>query len=115
MGIILALATAAPTVAADEAADSAASGAHACALTTAGGMKCWGAHDTGQLGDDTTTTRLIPIFVNALATGVKAITAGGAHTCALTTTGGMKCWGANDTGQLGDGTTTTRLIPVFVN
>lgn len=43
-----------------------------------------------------------------------AIAAGDSHTCALLVTGGTRCWGANDRGQLGDGTTTTRLSAVTV-
>jgi hypothetical protein len=92
----------------------AAGDVHTCARTTEGGVKCWGWNFYGQLGDGTTTKRHRPVNVSGLVSGVSAITAGGAHTCARTAGGGVKCWGDNEYGQLGDGTTTTRLTPVNV-
>lgn len=92
---------------------------HNCALTSDGGVKCWGDNFRGMLGDDSTTTRLIPVDVLAgpglppLA-GVSAIGAGATHTCALMTGGGVKCWGSNGFGQLGDDTIIQSLTPVDV-
>jgi alpha-tubulin suppressor-like RCC1 family protein len=89
-------------------------GGHNCALTTEGGVKCWGSNAYGQLGDGSTTYQTAPVDVVGLSSGVAEIAAGDYHTCALMTTGGIKCWGTNTHGALGDGTTTQRLTPVDV-
>jgi len=88
---------------------------HSCVVTTSGGVKCWGAGENGRLGDGAETVRRTPVDVVGLQSGVAAVAAGGAHTCALLHTGAVKCWGANNLGALGDGTTVhERLAPVDV-
>jgi alpha-tubulin suppressor-like RCC1 family protein len=92
----------------------AAGGFHTCALTTGGGVWCWGFNENGQLGNDTTTDSGVPVAVAGASSDVEAIAAGAYHTCALTTGGGALCWGLNDSGQLGDATTTESHVPVAV-
>jgi len=87
---------------------------HTCALTTSGGVYCWGSNHAGQLGDATTKNRLTPTAVVGLQSGVQAISAGNAHTCALTVGGNVKCWGNNMQGQLGNGANTIQTMPVTV-
>ncbi len=76
---------------------------HSCGITTGGDAYCWGRGVVvGQLGvgRDTSTTTPAPV-----AGGLKwtAITAGREHTCALASGGAAYCWGTNDSGQLGSG------------
>jgi hypothetical protein len=93
----------------------AAGSSHACALTNAGGVSCWGANDAGALGDGSTVGSDTPVQVKGLASGITAIAAGYSHTCALASAGWVKCWGSNYVGELGDGSTTDRGIPVDVS
>jgi alpha-tubulin suppressor-like RCC1 family protein len=93
--------------------------AHSCAWVRGGEVRCWGWNDFGQLGDGTITQRLSPVPVlqspgGLPLTGVQAIVLGGEHSCALLSGGEVHCWGRNEYGQLGDGTTEDWLTPVPV-
>jgi alpha-tubulin suppressor-like RCC1 family protein len=84
---------------------------HDCILTTQGTVRCWGTNGYGQLGDGTMNDRTSPAADVAVGTTVQALALGDMHTCVLTDAGGVRCWGFNDYGQLGDGTTDSRLSP----
>ena len=94
----------------------AAGGSHACGLTTAGGVKCWGDDTAGQLGDyrGASFYSTVPVNVLGAALGTTSLTAGLAHTCAMVSDGTAKCWGDNTFGQLGDGTGATSYLPAIV-
>jgi alpha-tubulin suppressor-like RCC1 family protein len=97
----------------------AAGGLHNCGLTTVGTTLCWGANDQGQRGDGTTLNPALDTVsskLTAVAGGVvfDSITAGYKHTCGLDAGGVAYCWGDNNFGQLGNGTTTRSLTPVPV-
>jgi len=87
---------------------------HTCALVPGGGIKCWGRNAHGQLGDGTKIDRSAPVDVSGLAAGIQSVSAGYLHTCAVDSGGGVKCWGENGYGQLGDGSTEDRITPVGV-
>jgi alpha-tubulin suppressor-like RCC1 family protein len=91
-----------------------------CAVTAAR-VKCWGYNSNGQLGNGTLLAKKVPTAVMATATtplsGVARVTAGSAFACALLkpgVNGTVRCWGANNVGQLGDGTVAQRVRPVVV-
>jgi len=94
-----------------------------CAVRTGGSVWCWGAADLGQLGDAgaidggvaSPTPRQIlgPAGAGTLA-GVRAVAPGKRHVCAQKTDETVWCWGKNDRGQLGNGTTTDSIYPVKV-
>jgi len=76
-------------------------GTHSCALTTASGALCWGANSNGEVGNGTTSTSIsTPAAVTGLASGVSVLSAGGSHSCARLSAGGIKCWGSDARGQV---------------
>lgn len=123
----------------DDAIDLDVGGAHACAVRRDGSVWCWGAGQQGQLGDGMFATnqvwpgsaddcRSAPVGghldrpVAGRATVAPAlrlpsatqVSAGWEHTCAVTHTGDVWCWGSNDHGQLGTGDTMNRAAPIQV-
>jgi alpha-tubulin suppressor-like RCC1 family protein len=88
---------------------------HTCALTFSGGVMCWGSNWHGELGNGTNTESNIPVDVFGLASGVSAITAGYYNMCAITSSGGIKCWGWNAHGGLGNGTNANSNVPIDVS
>ena len=90
--------------------------AHTCAVLEGGSLVCWGFNGSGQLGDGSFLDRRMPTPVDlGWGASVEAVTAGFSHSCALLDTGSIKCWGGNDFGQLGDGSTVSHPVPVSVN
>ncbi len=89
---------------------------HGLALKNDGTVWAWGFNTNGRLGDGTTTDRWTPVqVVGAGGAGtlgdITALAAGRYHSLAQRRDGTVWTWGYNGDGQLGDGTTTTRLFP----
>jgi alpha-tubulin suppressor-like RCC1 family protein len=88
---------------------------HTCGITKQGAAYCWGDATFGAIGNgsDTASMQTAPTAVSG---GLRfaSISAGALYTCAVTTTGAAYCWGYNFIGQLGDGTDSTRDVPVPV-
>lgn len=89
--------------------------AHSCGVDAEGRAYCWGQGWQGQLGDGTDSVRSVPVPIHAPpGASFSAISAGAFSSCADAEDGSVYCWGQNDEGQLGDGTTTDRFAPVRV-
>jgi alpha-tubulin suppressor-like RCC1 family protein len=86
---------------------------HNCAIE-GGVVKCWGRNSYGQVGDGGTTHQYTPVTVTGLGGTPSKVSAGMEHSCALLTTGQVRCWGRGDGGELGNGAATTSHVPVTV-
>lgn len=89
---------------------------HACSVTNDKRVKCWGNNAHGQLGDETTTNSADGVQVRSptgseFVSNIVQVVAGENHSCALSTVGGVRCWGDNGGGQLGTGDKVDRLTP----
>ena len=95
---------------------------HSSAISSTGRVFTWGSNSSGQLGDATTgssNNKSIPTEITSrfnLTAGDKivAISLGGSHSSAISSTGRVFTWGSNTSGQLGDATTTQRNIPTEI-
>lgn len=86
---------------------------HTCAILAGGGVRCWGHNFLGQLGlgtsgvgtnvgDNEVPTAAAPV---SLGGAVEELACGASHCCARLSSGGVRCWGDNNRGQLGQGDT----------
>ena len=82
-------------------------GDHSCAVLNNNKVVCWGKNDSGRLGDNSTTHRSSPVFVenddDDAITGIKQVSAGSSHTCAARNNGEAYCWGSNSAKQVSSG------------
>lgn len=93
--------------------------AHTCSVTTGGAAYCWGYNGYGQLGDNSSSIRYLPVRVQGEGnqgnlTEVESISAGNQQSCAVTDIGAIFCWGAGGDGELGDGLSSSSYTPVQV-
>ena len=86
-----------------------------CGIDQLGAAWCWGANDAGQLGNGSTTQANFPLAVSGGLTFATITAATTNYACGITTTSVAYCWGKNDVGQLGNGTTTDSATPVAVS
>ncbi len=96
----------------------AAGGYTTCAIQN-GGLKCWGFNAYGQVGDGSTGTALTPVPIFGLESGVSSVSISNQTVTSRSTTcavqyGGLKCWGYNAQGQVGDGSTQNRNAPYAI-
>lgn len=89
-------------------------GRHSCALLTTGEVSCWGWNWYWQTGQVNTTGRISTPQVVPGLSGVRDLSAGSLHTCAVLASGQVWCWGYNSKGQVGRGPSSSRVFPGVV-
>ena len=88
-----------------------AGGSHTCGITSSGALQCWGANASGQIGNGVAnSTNILTPTPPSGTDSYTSVSAGNSHTCGITTTGVLKCWGDNSAGQIGTGSTTSPHI-----
>ena len=91
-------------------------GRHSCGIGVNSTTYCWGENTYGALGNGSTGDVATPVAVSGGPTFIQLAVGGFiGHTCARTSSGAPYCWGENEQGQVGDGTTADRSQPVTVS
>lgn len=91
-----------------------------CGITNTGKLMCWGPNElnsttfTGAVGDGSSSERNAPVYIDP-SSNYQEVAVGLSHSCAITTSGALKCWGLNTNGQLGLGNLTASTTPKTVN
>jgi alpha-tubulin suppressor-like RCC1 family protein len=89
---------------------------HVCGLVASGAAWCWGFNDDGQLGNGSASQKFSDVATRVSGElPFRSLSAGGSHTCGVTTNGSGYCWGDNTAGQLGNGSKSASRIPVRVS
>jgi alpha-tubulin suppressor-like RCC1 family protein len=84
-----------------------------CVVEASGGLECLGADSSGQLASGTIQShRFTAGAVTGISGTVVDVAVGDVHSCAVLATGAVRCWGANTSGQLGDGSRLVRTAAV---
>jgi alpha-tubulin suppressor-like RCC1 family protein len=95
-----------------------AGGNTSCAVLSDGTVKCWGSNSSGMLGNGSTTNSSSPVTVTGVSNAVSVAVSAGSSVCATLSSGSIgsvKCWGYNNSGQLGNNSLTASSTPVAVS
>jgi hypothetical protein len=92
---------------------------HSCVIASDNNAYCWGYNGTGQLGNNSTSTSLVPVAVDTSGVlkgkTIKSISVGQQRSCAIASDDQAYCWGYGESGRLGNNLTKNSLVPVAVD
>jgi hypothetical protein len=88
---------------------------HTCARLADGTLRCWGEAANGQLGNGSLLDATTPARVAGISTATAISSGWWHHSCALLSNASVRCWGSNEWGQFGTGTTTASSVPVAMS